>query len=51
MRSLTINIPVIRLELLSAEISAKFVDPTANLDLIVRMGRDCTMSAAIHKWS
>ena len=50
MRSLTINIPVIRLELPSADISVKFVDPTANLDLIVRMGKDCTMSAAIHKW-
>ena len=44
------NKPIIRLELPAAEVSVKFVDPNTNLDLIVRMGKDCPISAALLKW-
>ena len=44
------NFPVIRLELPSVENSVKFIDPNTNLILNVRMGKDCPISAAIHKW-
>ena len=39
------NKPVIRLELPAAEVDIKFVDPNTNLELVVRICKDCLISA------